>query len=393
MNILIAHNDYGRPSGEEHAIDSTAQLLQSRGHQITWLRESSARLMNKNAGHLRAFFSGIHSSESRRRIQQLLGDRTVDVMHVQNLFPFLSPSILKPARDRGLPIVMRCPNYRLFCPSGLQLCHGAICERCLGGREWWCAIRNCESNRWKSLGYAARNAFARVTGSITKNVHLFVVLSEFQRERFIAGGIPPDRIMILHNFVDDLPDAAHVHTGGIGSTIAFMGRPAVEKGIRQFLEAARRLPTIPFEVAGDPASMPRELLQRLPSNVTLCGFLKGADFDRFCQRARIVTAPCQWYEGFPNILVRAMAFEKPVVASRIGAIPEIVIDNETGYLHDPANVDELVAVLQRLYDDADTCQAMGRCGRQRAASRYDRDSFYQQLMCIYRRASEIVANS
>ena len=120
-------------------------------------------------------------------------------MQVQNLYPLISSSIFKPLKDRKIPVVMRCPNYRLFCPAGLSLdSKGKVCERCWRGfHEINCVILNCQHSFAASLGYALRNAFNRISGRILKGVDVFIVQSEFQKNKFMNQGIEADRIGIV----------------------------------------------------------------------------------------------------------------------------------------------------------------------------------------------------
>ncbi len=241
MHILLAHNDYAKFSGEESAVQSMADLLRSHEHEISWLRASSSKIGHSFSKKIKAFFSGIYSFEAKNRLDRCLDAASIDLVQVQNLYPFLSPSILLSCKQKHVPVVMRCPNYRLFCPTGLHFTHSAVCERCLYGKEWNCVLYNCGHNYLKSFGYALRNATARISGMIYNNVSLFIVLSKFQKERFIAGGINPDRIDILPNAAQKV-DGVEENTD-FGDMISFVGRVSPEKGVSQFLEAARNLPT------------------------------------------------------------------------------------------------------------------------------------------------------
>lgn len=384
MRMIMVHNEYARPSGEETAVRAIAALLQDRGHQVGWFLKSSADVVNRRWGAMLAFFSGIHNPRARNEMARLLRAEHCDLVQTQNLYPQFSPSILKPCRDRGIPVVMRCPNYRLFCPIGLHLSKGAVCERCQGGREWWCVLRNCAGSLPKSLGYALRNAVALRTRSILDNVSVFIVLSEFQRQRFILGGIAPERIEIVPNFDASL-GAVQSSANGSGRTIAFVGRLSPEKGIADFIAAARLLPALPFTVAGDPILIP-QLVRTAPPNVRFHGFLSGAALAAFYQDARMLVFPSLWYEGFPNAIGQAMASARPVIASRIGALPEIVEDNLTGLLFDPGNIPMLVERIQHLYDQPETCRDMGQAGRYKLDRDYHPDRVYDRLMAIYAKA-------
>jgi len=385
VRVLLVHNDYARPSGEEHACESIARLLEERGHCVTWFGKSSAGIPGSLAGKTRAFFSGIHSFRSRREMAELLRGSDFDIVQVQNLYPLLSPSILAPVRRRGIPIVMRCPNYRLFCPTGLLLSGGRLCEKCMGtGGELWCVLKNCAGSLPKSLGYALRNAFARITGMIRENVAVFVVLSEFQRRRFIDRGIPADRVEVVPNMIAGSALAPPAEPGE-GSTISFVGRLSPEKGIADFLAAARALPELRFAVAGDASAMP-EAVAGAPPNVLFHGFLSGERLAEFYRETRILVCCSKWFEGFPNVLVEAMCAGRPVVATRIGALPEIVEEGVTGLLYEPGNVPQLVERLRRLWAEPGLCREMGMAGRQKATTEYSRDRCYERLMWVYQKA-------
>ena len=386
MHVLLAHNDYGSFSGEEAAVENVAAALVANGHRVSWLRKSSAGIGTSAVHKAHAFFSGIYSVSARGEMTRLLDTGDIDVVQVQNLYPFLSASILPVCRARRVPVVMRCPNYRLFCPSGLHLRDGRICEDCLhGAREWHCVAHNCEGDVFKSLGYAARNAFGRLSGMIRDNVTVFVVLSEFQKRRFVAAGIPEERIEIL-------PNTARVPSGGSmvseGSYIGFVGRVSEEKGIREMLEAARRLPEITFRVAGGAESMPG-IQAEAPANVEFTGFLSGAALDAFYEETRILVSPSKWFEGFPNTIAQAMAHGKPVVGTRIGAVPEIVDDGVTGLLAAPGDPVDLADKIRYLWSRPELCREMGQAGRDKARTAYSQERFYERLMEIYAKAIEL----
>ena len=367
-------------SGEEYALQAIANLLEINGHQVDWFMRSSSDIQGfkKNA---HAFFSGLHCLKTMRELKAFLQRSSFDVAIVQNLYPFLSPSILPVLREFNIPVMMRCPNYRLFCPNGLHLSHGKICEKCLGGREYWCLFQNCENNVFKSLGYALRNTAARLSRSIVDHVDLFVVLSEFQRMRFIAGGIPPERIEILPNIA---PSTLEPHFEDAGKTVSFVGRISLEKGIKDFMVAAARLPDIPFAVAGDHHQM-HDFLKSAPKNIQWRGFLSDKNLIDFFHQSRILLFPSNCFEGFPNVITNAMAAGKPVIASRLGGVPEIVDHERTGLLFAPGNLSEMVNFVKQLYADPALCSRLGAAGRVKAETVYSRGAVYKKLLTILSR--------
>ena len=384
MRILIAHNDYGSFSGEEAAVEGIAAVLSTHGHDVSWLRRTSAHIGSSGLNKARAFFSGIYSPAARRDIEGILDAQEFDIVQVQNLYPFLSPSILSACRQRGVPVVMRCPNYRIFCPSGLHLRRGQVCEACLGGlKELNCVIHNCESDLPKSFGYAIRNAYARSTGMIRDNVSIFVVLSEFQKLRFVAGGLPEERIAVLHNV--SRPRSTRAAANNAGEYVAFAGRLSAEKGITDLLEAARRLPNVPFRIAGRSEALPG-IREKLSPNVRLVGFLSGAELDEFVAGCRIFVSPSRWFEGFPNSIALAMAHARPVIAGGIGAVPEIVDEGQTGLLAEPGNAVDLSNKIRYLWQRPGLCKDMGLQGEKKAGRLYSEEAVYRRLIEIYKRA-------
>ncbi len=384
MRILLAHNPYARPSGEELAVAGFASLLRSRGHRVKTLL---APPVSPEAGfgtQAAAFFTGVYNPAARRRMARALDRFRPDLVQVQNLYPFLSPAILSPCRQRGIPVVMRCPNYRLFCPTATHLSRGEPCERCLGrAGELWCVARNCEGSLVKSVGYAVRNAAARISGSIVDNVSLFVVLSEFQRRKFFERGLPDSRLAVVPN---PAPRRLDGEPAGGGQCVSFIGRVSPEKGIEDFLAAARRLPDLSFEVAGAVRRTEARLAAGAPENVKFHGYLPAADLDLFVLRTRVLVFPSRWWEGFPNVLAQVMVAGKPVLASDLGAVPEIVEAGTTGLLFRPGDVDDLVAKLSDLYGDPDRCRRLGAAGRAKAVASYSEDRVYEATRAAYEKA-------
>lgn len=385
MKILFVHNQYKKRSGEEEALDNLSWLLRGAGHEVEWFTRSSSAIESSRLLKAKALFSGIHNPFAAEDLRKALTRSRPELVHVQNLFPLLSPAVLKVCKDEGIPVVMRCPNYRLTCPTGLHLSNGVVCQKCAGpGREINCVIRNCEDDLPKSLGYAARSAFARVTGAYRKYVDGFIVLSEFQKSRFIDAGIIEERIHIVPN-VARIP-SAEFDLPPIDGRITFIGRVSPEKGIDEFIEVARKLPNRDFSVAGGGDYLP-VVRERAPANVRFFGHLDSKDLDNVFRESRIVLCPSKWFEGFPNVIAQAMARRRPVVSSRIGAIPEIVEHGKTGVLCEPYDIDALSRAVEFLMGNYDTCCDMGENARKQAEVRYSETAVYDALTNAYRATS------
>jgi glycosyltransferase involved in cell wall biosynthesis len=389
VKILVVHNAYRRFSGEEAAVETQMKVLGARGHRILSFPTNVTDLETGPLSKARAFFSGIYSLASKRMMQQLLREYSQDIVHIHNLFPWISPSILPECRRAGVPVVMTVHNYRLVCPNGLHMPKGRheVCEKCCGGREYWCVLRNCEQSYWKSLGYVARTYTARRFGFFRKNITVLVCLTQFQRQRLIAEGYPEDRLQVIPNtYGADVEIQKEQSTPGC--FVAYVGRISPEKGIELLLSAAERLRAIPFHLAGNYDAMP-DLVGNAPANVSFLGNLDRKHVADFYGRSRFVILCSTCFEGFPMTVVEAMAHGRPVIASRIGGIPEIVDDGVTGLLFTPGDVNELTEKVRYLWGRPDLCRQMGQAGREKALREYSPEKYYERLMAIYEEATRI----
>lgn len=389
MRVLMIHNDYAMPSGEEHAADKIARILTDYGHTVHWFRRSSSELGNSVRGMAKAFFTGINNPMSAIALNKVLASYTPDVVQVQNVFPLISPSVFGVLRRHRIPVVMRCPNYRLFCPNGRHLVRGQVCEKCLGcGRELWCILKNCENSIMKSTGYAARNAIARVSGSIIRRVHVYLVQSNAQKVKFVRNGIPEEKIEILPGLIS--VDPFLPQPASCGDYITYVGRVSQEKGIEEFVEASRALPHLSFAVAGDFSQM-QSVRDESPPNIRWLGFLDCDRLRTIYLRSRMVIVPSRWYEGFPNVIVQAMALGKPVICSAIGGLPEIVQDGVTGYLFEPGNPRQLVDRICQLNASPNVCRKFGVAAYEKAKREYSLEVGHTYLMQAYWKAIEFNA--
>jgi len=385
MRILFIHNEYGNPSGEEHAAQMIADLLKDNGHEVFWFERSSAGLADSVGGKIKAFFTGIYNPFAAKALAKTIDEVRPDIIQVQNLYPLISPSIFKSIKKRRIPVVMRCPNYRLFCPNGLHLCNQKVCERCLSfGKELWCVLKNCENNLFKSTGYALRNYFARITKSILNNVDMYIVQTEFQKKKFIERGVAAERIGIVPGVIQ----STYIQDDKkLGELVTYIGRISIEKGIEDFLEAARLIPEIPFAVAGNNNHMP-DIHNKRPFNVKLLGFLQSNELIDLYQKSRIIVIPSRWYEGFPNVVLQAMAQARPIVAARIGALSSIIEDNKNGLLFEPGNKQELAEKIQYLWNQEQLCLTLGQAARKKAQDDYSPKKCYEALINVYIKAEK-----
>lgn len=357
MKVLIVHNDYGKYSGEEAVVDKMAAMLPTIGYEVAQLRMTTADARESLMGKIRGFVSGIYCPGGVKAMREAIRRESPDVVNVHNLYPFISPAALRECRKAGIPVVMTVHNFRIMCPTGLFMRDNSPCEVCLErGDEWACVKYNCEHSRLKSIGYAARNAVARIGKYYRDYVDMFACITDFQRRKLIQAGFPPEKITVIPNSMDVPPLTAFE----AGNYVAYSGRISREKGVDMIIEAARRHPDIPFKLAG--AVRDTDLVADLPSNVELTGYLSGEKLRDFYANARFFVMASRWYEGFPMTILEAARFAKPMVAPDHGGFTEIIGRGEDaiGILVSPGNSDSLSDAIYELWRSSSKTQQLGR---------------------------------
>ena len=374
MRILIAHNAYQFRGGEDMVVDAEIKLLRAHGHEVLLYRRDNIDIneMSKPALALNTFWS----KRTVNDLEKLIAEFAPEVIHAHNTWPLISPSLYWAAERTGVPVVQTLHNFRLMCLSGVFLREGKVCEDCMGHLPWRGVVRKCyRCSAAQSAIMAGMAALHRIMGSYRSKVARYIALNEFCRGKFIEGGIPAGRIVLKPNFVD-FPEPEKLPRTGL----LFVGRLSVEKGIKT-LAQAMALPDLPnLRVAGEGPEMP--LLENV-AGITLLGSLEAEAVRHEMCSAIALVLPSIWYENFPRTLVEAFACGLPVIASRIGALAELVRDGETGLLFEPGNPQDLAAKLAWAKSHPETMMEMGHKARSQYLAEFSAEVNYRILMDIY----------
>lgn len=388
MKVLQVHNHHQSRGGEEIMFESISHTLKEKGHDV-FVLERNNRDVRGFGGKMGAFKEGIYSNSAKKAISYILESEHPDIVHVHNVYTLISPSILVACRHFDVPVVIRCADFRFIsCPIGNHLSNGSICERCTGGREFWCVLKNCKKNFCESMAYTLRTVVARKLRFFQDNVTLYVPPSEFVKQRLIDADFPQERISVIPNMVS-IPDA--VENNSNGKYIAYVGRITPEKGIDTLLTAAGQT-GLPVRIAGDNSQM-HEFVKMTPLNVQFVGLLNRDQLTGFYQNAHFSVVPSICFETFGLVAAEAMSHGLPVIASKIGALPEIVEDSVTGFLFNPGNAEELAGKMRLLWENPELCRKMGKAARDKVIQQYGKELYYKRLVETYHRAMELKKES
>ncbi|WJR77314.1 glycosyltransferase family 4 protein [Bradyrhizobium sp. NP1] len=384
MNVLIAHNFYKHAGGEDQCVAAEVALLRAHGHQVTQYCLSNDAV--DGMGRLRLAGRTIWSRQAFATMRSLIATHRPQVVHFHNTFPLISPAAYYAAHAESVPTVQTLHNFRLVCVNALLFRDGKPCEQCLDKTIPWHGVaHSCyRDNRGASAAVAAMLAAHRLLGTWRDAVDAYVALSEFSRRKFIAGGLPADKIAVKFNFTYPEPGPG----SGDGGYAVYVGRLSTEKGVQTLLKAWQSLGvTVPLKIAGDGPLAP-SVREAVAQNAAI-EWLQGIPHERVYEligAAAFLVLPSQCYEGaLPRVVIEAFAKGTPVVVSAHGAMTEIV-DGSNGVCFAPGNPEDLAAKVRCLGSDTATLRQMRRGARETFDRNFTAAANHRALLAIYARA-------
>ena len=385
MRVLIVHNRYTQPGGEDEVFRGEVDLLEQNGHEVIPFVEDNARF--KGMPPLKAAQNAIWSKKAQGKLRQLIQETKPDVAHFHNTFLMISPAAYYACKEAKVPVVQTLHNYRLVCPGSLLMRAGQVCENCVGKTvPWPGVIHGCwRGSRTGTAVVATMLAVHHLMKTWQEQVDVYIALTEFAQQKFIEGRLPAEKIAVKPNFVAPDPGPGH-HGGGYA---LFVGRLSSEKGVMTMLRAWKQLKNIPLKIVGDGPLM--EEMQGFVQteglkDVKVLGRRPREDVFWLMREARGLMFPSEWYEGFPMTITEAFACGLPVIASRLGAMAEIIDDGRTGLHFEPGDAEDLAAKVEWAWSHPEAMQAMGREARREYEEKYTAERNYKMLMDIYHHA-------
>ncbi len=401
MKVLLANKYFFLNGGSETVFFQEREYLRSNGIDVIDFSMHDERNFNSNEtayfvtnknytsnigkpGKLSAALSLVHSPESTKKIGELIDATKPDLLHCHNIYHQLTPSIIGIAKKRGVPVVLTLHDYKLVCPTYLRLKHGQLCSDCLGGNFSNVLRHRCANG---SLANSAllyvESVVQRRLGNYEK-VDRVIAPSHFMAES-VKSRFPVEKLRVIPNGIDIGKVSAYNRNEVYA---LYIGRLSREKGIKTLLEAYRRYEIhVPLKVCGT-GPLLEELSSKSLPKVEFLGYKSGVEVQTLIAKSSFIVVPSEWYENCPMSVLEAMAYAKPVIASRIGGIPELVADKSTGLLHEPGNIDELATCINQLAEDSSMRESFGFAARQRVENDFSLQKHNTALMAVYRELVE-----
>ncbi|HEX7635724.1 MAG TPA: glycosyltransferase [Noviherbaspirillum sp.] len=375
MKILIVHNAYQHAGGEDTVVEAEMALLRAHGHKVTAYAQHNNAL--NGMPRTTAALNAVWSQQSSHAVESLCEQFRPDVIHAHNTFPLISPSLYWTASKIGIPVVQTLHNFRLLCPQANFLRNGKICEDCIGKLPWRSVAHKCyRQSAAQSTVATVMLAAHRLLGTYRERVTRYIALNRFARDKYVQGGLPLERLRIKPNFVQsDTPPQWEERSGGL-----YVGRFSVEKGLAVLAAAAPHLDGVAIKVIG---SGPQEALARAAFGEHCPGFEPLERIMSRMQSARYLIVPSICHENSPRTIIEAFACGLPVIASRLGALADIVHDGVTGLLFTPGDAADLARCILWAESHPEQMLRMGRAARAEYEAQYTPERNYEILMDIY----------
>jgi glycosyltransferase involved in cell wall biosynthesis len=392
MKILFLHNYYQHLGGEDLSFESEVMQLRARGHQVMSLTRDNRemnlpRLHSIGMGNIGLAVRAIWSQSARDDVEQAIEEFRPDVMHCNNLFPQFSASVYGAAQRAGVPIVQALRNYRYFCSNSFLFRDGKICEDCLQNGNLLSALRHrCyRDSLLATSAVAAMQTTHRMIGTWNRVVDLFFTPSQFAREIYIRGGFDPDQIMVKPNFIDPDPGAGC----GNGEYGMFVGRLSHEKGLDVVFRAWRKMPDPPPILIVGEGPMRDEVVELAKSNskIQYLGPSSHSNILNLLGNAKFLVMPSVWYETFGRTIAESFSRGTPVLASRLGAMAELVQHGENGFLFEAKDDQDLSNQVTQIRSlDSESQKRMRQAARKSYLDRYTSEATYELLIQMYQTA-------
>ena len=335
QKVLIVHNYYQIPGGEDTVVANEKKMLEEHGHEVILYSRHNSELKEMNK--LQKFFlpiDTIFNLKTYREIKTIVKKEKIDIVHVHNTLNLISPSVYYASRACNVPVVQTIHNFRLLCPGATFYRDGHICEDCVG-YSLYCAVKHkCYRNsRIQTLACVVSTKFHRLTGIYGKIN--YICLTEFNKEKLLElKQIQKDMVFVKPNFVES--DGKIIPVEKRENRFIFVGRLDKLKGVDIMLEAWKQIgkdaPELMICGTGAMEEWCKDFIQdNKINNVKMLGFVPNQEIRKLVAYSKALILPTQWYEGFPMSIAESFSVGTPVLCSDLGNSGNLVIDGINGF--------------------------------------------------------------
>lgn len=384
MRILMLHNRYLLAGGEEAAVADDVGLLRQHGHEVELLEHDNREI--ERIGKSRVALRTLWSQDSYQRVKKILEAGGFDILHAHNFFPLWSPSVYYAASRAGVPVVQTLHNYRLMCVNSFLFRNRGVCEECVGRwLPWPGVVHGCyRESRMGSAVVSGMIGLHKILNTWQSKVQVYIAVSEFTREKYIAGGLPAAKIVVKPNFVSPSP---HPGPGGGGFAL-YAGRLTPGKGISNMLKAWQTAEQcIPLKVVGEgPLASQVEEAVRSTNSIQYLGRKSSVELQKLMGQAEFLVFPSELYETMGRTVLEALAAGTPVLTSALGERASVIVPGRNGFHFPAGDVNALRQRVEQCSKDLEQVRSMRKAARKTFEEKFTADVNAELLLSIYEKA-------
>lgn len=383
QKVLIVHNYYQVPGGEDTVVENEKNLLIENGHEVILYTRHNDEIKSKGIlGKLVLPLETIFSLKTYNEVKEMVKNNNIDIVHVHNTLPLVSPSVYYAARKCNIPVVQTVHNFRLVCPGATFTRDNKICEECVN-KGLICAIKNkCYRNSFtQSLVSVINLGFHRIIGTY-KKVDGYIALTEFNKSK-LSTLLESNKIFVKPNFVDfENEDIVSIDKR---KYFLYLGRIDKLKGIDLILKAWKDIKDEELYIVGTgpfEEDAKRYVSSNNMKNVKFLGFRNKDEVKQILNKAKALIIASQCYEGFPMTILEAFSVGTPVIAGNIGNMKNIIKDNENGLLFKYNSSEDLVNTISKI-NCKNTAMKLSNESSKVFKTKYNKQTNYNELIKIY----------
>lgn len=408
MKVLLVSNFYYNRGGDCTYLFALKKLLEDKGHAVSIFSMHHPQNMDceysdyfvsyinydeevksKSMGSgIRVLNRTVYSWEAKRKIEELIRKEKPDIVHLQNIHHHITPSVFYVFKKYNIPVVWTLHDFTVICPNTSFLAHGRICEKCKSMKYFWPLIVKCKKNSFGASAIAALETAIHRALKVNDLIDFFITPSKFLMKKMLDYGFTEGRVVHLKNFISstDIRDASITSD----DYYLYVGRLSFEKGIKTLIDAAAKVNSCKLKIAGT-GPLEEEMRSYVTSikaddKIEFLGYQKHDSVMKLLSNSRFAVLPSECYENFPFAVIEAFSCGKPAIGTRVGGIPEIIRNWETGLLFESGDSDELSLKIKFLIKHPDKANKMGMVAKELIEKELNTEMHYDGLMAIYDKA-------
>ncbi|MEX6586745.1 glycosyltransferase family 4 protein [Paraclostridium bifermentans] len=382
QNVLMAHNYYQVPGGEDTVFHNEVKMLEKNGHNVTKYTRHNDEIKGGLINKLKLGIDTIFSFKTYKEVKELIDKNNIDVVHVHNTLPLISPSIYYAARAKRVPVVQTIHNFRLLCPGATFTKKGQICEACINKGLGQSLKNRCYRNSFsQTLIMYAMLKIHRLIGTY-KKIN-YIALTEFNKNKLLNLVNNEERVYVKPNFIEEKEQVSRK----LENYFVYIGRLDEIKGIKFLVESWKSINNdINLYIIGDGSE--KENIEKFVDennikNTKLLGFMERSKAFKVIEKSRAVIIPSKCYEGFPMTIAESFSLGVPIIGSKLGNIESIIDDRYNGLLFNTNSSESLTDLVEKLFYNRDLNIELGNNAYETFTKFYTDKENYKILSKIY----------